>query len=632
MCGLAGIFNLNGEKLDKLTLTRMMDQMIHRGPDGSGIYIDNENNIGLGHRRLSIIDLTSNASQPMSNEDGKLWMVANGEIYNYLELMTDLKQKGHLFKSRSDNEVIIHAYEEYGMDCLNYFNGMYSFALWDKKKKELFCARDRMGIKPFYYFCPPKGFFLFSSEIKGIIQDKRVTVESDISSLQEYLSFQFVLGDKTFFKNIKRLLPGHYLVFSEKGLRITQYWDIRFSHDNIYPEKWYHDELMHLLEDSVRLQLRSDVAYGTFLSGGIDSSTITGIAAKNSNSKIKSFTGFFNLGDKYDERRYSKIVATHFDTEQHNIEVDVKEFPESISKLIWYLDEPIAGPGLFPQYCVSKYASKYIKVALGGQGGDELFVGYHRYLRVLMEQTLTRKIKNNPLVSQNNNSVSFMSSVKNLFRVLSKREILIYLFFRAFQDLDKRYFNLLNLINSFDDFLNKDFLRSFDREKIFEEFRTVFQASGNNESSDLDRILYFDQKIYLPSLLHVDDRINMSVSLESRVPFLDHRIVEFAAAVPIKKKIKDFKAKNLLKETVKDLLPREIYNRTDKMGFNTPFEIWMKKDLRDFLFDNIVVSKKKGRGIWKTEKIDKLLKSKKKSYIIWNILCLELWFQNFIDA
>ncbi|MEO7963139.1 MAG: asparagine synthase (glutamine-hydrolyzing), partial [Gemmatimonadaceae bacterium] len=379
MCGIAGIVSSNRSATpDTEALGAMLESIAHRGPDGDGIHVDGP--CALGHKRLAIIDLET-GRQPMSNEDGTIWISFNGEIYNYVELRRELARH-HQFRTHSDTEVIIHLYEELGERCLERLNGMFSFAIWDSRQQRLFAARDRIGIKPFYW-AMAGDTLLFASEPKAILSTGMVDVEPDAHGLEEYLTFQFCLGERTLFRDIRKLEPGHYLTFRpgrDRAPAEVCYWDYSYELDFQHTEEYFREQLVSVLNDSIKLQLRSDVPVGAHCSGGIDSSTVVSIAARHYPNTFHTFTGAFREGPQYDETRYARAVAENVKAEYHEIWPSAKEFTDTLPWLIYMMDEPAAGPGLFPQYMVSKLARQHVKVVLGGQGGDELFGGYARYL------------------------------------------------------------------------------------------------------------------------------------------------------------------------------------------------------------------------------------------------------------
>jgi asparagine synthase (glutamine-hydrolysing) len=631
MCGIVGLISTEKDKLFlKTRLEIMKDLISHRGPDGEGTWLEKDANICLGHRRLAIID-TGHGHQPLQSQDGDLVIVFNGEIYNYIELRAELIKKGHPIISDSDTEVLIYAYREWGDDCLKHLLGMFAFAIWDRKKKRLFCARDRIGIKPFYYFWDRKNF-AFASEVKSILASNFVKAEPNPQGLQDYITFQFCLGDKTMFKDIYKLEPGWFMVVQygneELTINKSQYWDLNYSTDNVHDEKWFSSKLLELLENSVAIHLRSDVPLGAHLSGGLDSSTVASLAARTlSNGKINTFTGAFSDGIAYDETRYAKSLANSIAAEYNEVYIKGSEFPDIFPKLIYYMDEPAAGPGLVPQYYVSKLASEKVKVVLGGQGGDEIFIGYARYLIACLEKCILDSI-NGSFVGVNN-GLNLNSITKNLSTLQSYIPMLKAFWKNGlFDTWDKRYFHLIDRREGSKD-LYSDQLFNSDYSS-FETFCKIFNRSGI--SSITDKMSYFDLKGSLPALLQVEDRTSMAASIESRVPLLDHRILEFIATVPEHIKFKNGDTKHLFKNVVKSILPKDIYERKDKMGFPTPLEKWVKNEAREFVLDTLLSNSARQRGIYNIQKLEHAIGNEPKfGRVVWGVLSLETWYKTFID-
>lgn len=631
MCGIAGLMSTEKDKLFLKTRIEIMKDLIsHRGPDGEGTWLEQDANICLGHRRLAIIDIV-HGHQPLQSQDGDLLIVFNGEIYNYIELREKLIKKGHPIISHSDTEVLIYAYREWGDDCLKHLLGMFAFAIWDRKKKRLFCARDRVGIKPFYYFWDRKNF-AFSSEIKSILASSFVKAEPNLQGLQDYITFQFCLGDKTMFKDIYKLEPGWFMVVQygneELTINRSQYWDLNYSTDTVHDEKWFSNKLLELLQDSVAIHLRSDVPLGAHLSGGLDSSTVSSLATRVlSNSKINTFTGAFSAGIAYDETRYAKSLANSIAAEYNEVYIKGSEFPDIFPKLIYYMDEPAAGPGLVPQYYVSKLASEKVKVVLGGQGGDEIFIGYARYLIACLEKCILDSI--NASFVGANNDLNLNSITKNLTTLQSYIPMLKAFWKNGlFETWDKRYFQLIDRRAGSkglysDQLFNTDY-------SSFESFCEIFNRPGI--SSITDKMSHFDIKGSLPALLQVEDRTSMATSLESRVPLLDHRILEFMATVPEYIKFKNGDTKHLFKSAIKPILPKEIHERKDKMGFPTPFEKWIREEAREFVLDTLLSNSVRQRGIYDIQKLEHVINNESQfGRVVWGLLSLEIWYKTFID-
>jgi asparagine synthase (glutamine-hydrolysing) len=606
----------------------MMAELGHRGPDGEGSYFDGP--VGLGHKRLAIIDLET-GRQPMTNEDESLWIVFNGEIYNYLELRRDLVRH-HTFRTQSDTEVILHLYEELGERCLERLNGMFSFAIWDGRRQQLFAARDRLGIKPFYWHLDGSRFS-FASEPKALIAAGLVEPQLDLQSLEEYLTLQFCLGERTLFKNIWRLEPGHYLTFRpfrDSEPAVVRYWDFNYEVDTHHTEEYYTEQLFHLLQDSVKLRLRSDVPVGAHLSGGIDSSTVVCLAAPMYGAKFNTFTGAFREGPRYDETRYACAVAGHVKSVHNEIWPTAEDFAEVMPWLIYMMDEPVAGPGLFPQYFVSKLARKNVKVVLGGQGGDEIFGGYARYLAAYLEQCLKGAIYG---TQEDGKYVVTWDSIMPNLPLLQNYQPLLQSFWREglFEEMDQRYFRLVSRIENTEDLITRDILNGDSRPRMFAAFQQIFNNPATK--SYFNRMTNFDLKTLLPALLHVEDRTSMSASLESRVPLLDNRIADLVTRMPPTIRFKGGDTKRVFREAVRHLLPEVVFNRHDKMGFPVPLVEWFQGPLRDFIGDILLSPRARTRGFYRMDGIEKLImKEQKFGRQLWGLLCLELWFRAFIDG
>ncbi|MCX7943464.1 MAG: asparagine synthase (glutamine-hydrolyzing) [Deltaproteobacteria bacterium] len=623
MCGIFGIcgnFEINKAR-EALNLLR------HRGPDDWGEYISEEDHLYLGHRRLSIIDI-KNGKQPIFNEDKTLIIIFNGCIYNYLELAQELRGYGHRFYTNTDTEVIVHSYEQWGKECVKRFNGMWAFVIFDSKDKVLFCSRDRLGIKPFYYLLNNERFY-FSSEIKPIL--KFIPPKLNKETLYDYLVFQMSLDENTLFDGIKRLEPGHNIILNTKSKTIKKelYWDIKFNVNEERDEEQIIDRLKYLLNDAVRIRMRSDVPVGTHLSGGLDSSTIVAISRIIlNNMPLSTFTGTFNEGKEFDETEYAKLVSSKFNTNYNEIILTPDDFKSNIKKIIYFMDEPAAGPGVFPQFFVSKLASEKVKVVLGGQGGDEIFLGYARYLIAYLEECLKGAIYD---TADNAEYVATLKTIIPNLKLLNNYVPMIKNFFREelFESQPRRYFRLMNRFSDIDNLLSRDINISLEKE--YQKFEDIFTRPG--KTSYINKIQYFDLKFHLQALLQVEDRTSMAWGLESRVPFLDYRIVEhICSTLPIIK-FKNGEPKYLLKKAVKNLLPTEIINRRDKMGFPVPLNIWAKNDLREFLSDILLSKKLRERGIFNVSVIENMMNSDAKfSRGLWGVLSLELFFNNFLDG
>jgi asparagine synthase (glutamine-hydrolysing) len=626
MCGIVAIQHKTSQPIDGHLLKKMADTIHHRGPDDEGMFIDRQ--IGFYHKRLSIIDISS-GHQPMI--DGDCTIIFNGEIYNYVELRQELVQKGHVFKTHSDTEVILKMYREYGEQAIPHLNGMFAFLIYDKSKQKLIAARDHFGIKPLYIYQDEEKT-IFASEIKAILAHPRVRANYKQDSLNEYLTFQFILGENTLFEGIKKVLPGHYLEIDlkdETKTRQEKYWEPQFKVDHHHTQDYFVYELQRLLEDTVKIQLRSDVPLGTYLSGGMDSSIVSILASRHIPNNIKTFTGAFKEGEAFDETKYATIVAGHCKADMHKIYPTEIEFVDLLPKLVYHMDEPVVGPGLFPQYMVSKMASEKVKVILGGQGGDEIFGGYTRYVIAYLEQALKGAIYESN--DEGEHIVSLQSIVPNLSSLKQYVPLMQHFWKKeTFEPMDRRYFHLIDRSEGTLEVYTKDFQSQYDKSKIFQSFQQLF--NNPNTKSYFNKMTHFDMFGSLPGLLHVEDRVSMAVSLESRVPLLDKRIVDLIASMPVSMKFKGGEMKYILKKASKNILPPAILNRKDKMGFPVPLSIWAKNGASGFIKDILLSKRCKERGIFEPKKIEKLIQSERAfGRTLWGALCLELWFLQFID-
>jgi asparagine synthase (glutamine-hydrolysing) len=624
MCGIAGVLNLSLTEIPNLDrrLEAMNQLLRHRGPDGEGVWQHERRSVGLAHRRLSIIDLAT-GDQPMKDAAGN-WITYNGEVYNYIELREELGAEN--FQTTSDTEVVLAAYRRWGKDCVTHLRGMFAFALWDEARQELFCARDRFGIKPFYYATAGDNYY-FASEVKALLPfvDK---IETDVEGFKDYLAFQFCLAGKTLFKGIKELLPGHTLSVRNGAIEIRRYWEVYYELDFDHTSKYFDERLRELLPESINLHLRADVPVGTYLSGGLDSSAVASIASRQSNGDFKAFTGKFSFSEDYDESRYARALAEWRGFSLHEIDITAADFIENIRKVIYHLDYPVAGPGSFPQYMVSQLAAKHRKVVLGGQGGDEIFGGYTRYLIAYFEQCIKAAIDGT--INDGKFIVTYESIIPNL-TALHNYKPMLQEFWREglFEDMDRRYFRLINRAPLLRDEIHWNLLGDY---SPFETFQTVFNGNNVGKESYFDRMTHFDFKTLLPALLQVEDRVSMAHGLESRVPFLDHPLVEFAATMPSNVKFKDGTMKQVLKDAVRTELPDVIIDRKDKMGFPTPLTEWINGEARDFVQDTLTTRNALSRDFVDNQKlISGLDKEPKFGRKVWGLLCLELWQQEFHD-
>ena len=624
MCGVAGILNLNNRQVTNLehslsTLNRLQK---HRGPDGEGVWLHENEHVGLAHVRLSIIDLETGQQPMLSNSKNAI--TYNGEIYNFEELKKEIGESN--FSTNSDTEVILKAYERWGVDCISKFRGMFAFALWDESKSKLFCARDRFGIKPFYYTLVDDIFYC-ASEIKALLPFVK-EIDTDKDSLNDYLTFQFTLGEKTLFKGIKQLEPGHLLTIENSQISVKKYWEVYYNLDFSHTEQYFIEQTRELMGDSIRLHLRSDVPVGAYVSGGRDSSIVAALASQIETSEFQAFTGKFSYGEGYDESMYARDLSQQYSFNLHELDIKSTDFVSSIHKIIYHLDQPVAGPGSFPQYQISQLASEHRKVVLGGQGGDEIFGGYARYLIAYFEQCIKGAIEGS--LNNGNFVVTYESIISNLESLKQYKPLLKQFWSKGlFETIDRRYFDLVNRAPTLEDEVNWD---AIGKSSTCDEFTKIFLGDNVGHESYFDLMTHFDFKTLLPALLQVEDRMSMAHGLESRVPFLDHKLIELAATIPADIKFKNGELKRLLVRTFDPILPNSITQRKDKMGFPVPLNEWMQGELKDFICGIFETGRDRGREFFNTDVIlENLSKEGKFSRKIWGLLSLEVWMQEFHD-
>jgi asparagine synthase (glutamine-hydrolysing) len=624
MCGIAGIANIHGHRIPhmKSHLIAMSELIKHRGPDGEGFWVHPVGHVGFAHRRLSIIDLAT-GDQPMTDESEN-WLVFNGEIYNYIELRQIIGDER--FRTNSDTEVILRAYEKWGPTCLDHLRGMFAFALWDERQHMLFCARDRFGIKPFY-FTQQQDRFYFASEVKALLPFV-TSIKTNVEAFKEYLSFQFCFQGKTLFNEISELQPGHYLICKNRAISTRRYWQVYYSLDFDHTENYFVNQISKLFLDSVKVHCRSDVPIGAYVSGGLDSGIVASMACDQTQSAFLGFTGKFSFNETFDESAYARDLAKWRQFDLYEVDITPEDFRENIRKVIYHLDYPVAGPGSFPQYMVSQLASRHRKVILGGQGGDEIFGGYVRYLIAYFEQCIKSAIHGT--MNNGNFIVTYQSIIPNL-STLRNYIPLMQEFWREglFDDIDRRYFRLINRAPSLGPEIRWEALGDPD---VFETFRSIFRAENVGKESYFDSMTHFDFKTLLPALLQVEDRMSMAHGIESRVPFLDHPIVEFAATAPSNIKFKDGRMKHLLRNAMEFTLPPSILNRKDKMGFPVPLNEWMRKEVRDFVMDVMTTRASFARDFVDNRIVAEHLQNEPQfGRKIWGLLSLEIWQQAFHD-
>ncbi len=624
MCGICGVVSRDPRAIaGRASVERMTSVLTHRGPDATATFADGP--IALGHTRLAIIDLSDAGRQPMTNEDGRFTIVFNGEIYNYVELRERLERR-HTFRSHTDTEVLLHLFEEEGPACVESLNGMFAFAIWDARERTLFGARDRLGIKPFYYAIDGDRV-LFASEIKSILAAP-FPAEIDRAGVSDYLTFQFCLGEKTLFRHIRRLLPGHTIRVTPSGTDVRRYWQPDYTIDPGKTPAQFERELSDLLRDAVRLQLRADVPIGAHLSGGLDSTAVTCLARSLGANPFHTFSGAFD-GAAFDESRFARLVSACAGTVHHEVRPTPQQFVDAMPKIAYAMDEPAAGPGVFPQFLVSALAREHVKVVLGGQGADEVFGGYTRYLVMYLEACIKGGIQGTQ--EDDRYVVTFESILPNL-RQLEGYEPMLQQFWSSglFGESDRRYFQLIDRTASVEDSLAPDFRSSLhEGYEPFAEFQAEFNRPGC--PSLINRMLRFDLNTLMPALLQVEDRTSMAVSLESRVPLLDHRIVELAASMPPKVKFNGGRSKHIFRQAVQPLVPKDVFARTDKMGFPVPLTRWYREaPVREFVSDTLRSAS--SRGLVRGDVVDRVQgQAGEFDRGVWGLLNLELWMETFVD-
>jgi len=635
MCGIAGVVQFRSDShVDPENVERMCRAIVHRGPDDDGIYV--QGRVGLGMRRLSIVDLAT-GHQPISNEDGTVWIVFNGEIYNHLAVREQLQARGHRYATNSDTETVVHAYEEYGRDCVHHLRGMFAFAIWDTRQRRLFIARDRLGIKPLYYRITLENF-LFGSEVKAILAYPGVHPAFHRAGLPEYLAFGYLSGEETLYAGISKLMPGHTLELEEDAtLRIQSYWDLpQHEQDKVEdkPESYYIQSYRELLEEAVSSHLMSDVPLGVFLSGGIDSSVVAALMTKIRRAPVETFSVGYEE-ETYSELSYARQVARHLNSVHHEVRLGQQEFFDLLPKLIWHEDEPIVWPSSVALYCVARLARDRVKVVLTGEGSDETLAGYSRYAFTLKNISMNRVYKNIfPRVIRRSIQRSIAGSPwmhATLRRKLSHTFLAhdvdscssFYFdnFFSAFSEKDQA------------DLLSEDFIRE---SRAGAAYENVLEYWEHSSGELVQRLLYTDIKTYLVELLMKQDNMSMAVSIESRVPFLDHVLVEFASRIPQRHLIKGLAGKRILKKGVEDLLPHSILYRP-KLGFPTPWSSWLAGPQLNVIQDMLLEPRTLNRGLFKRAAVERLFNEHRAHYRdhydrIWRLLNLELWHRVCLEG
>jgi asparagine synthase (glutamine-hydrolysing) len=632
MCGINGIAfsSQSGRQIDATVLKRMRDVITHRGPDDDGIFVDGR--IGLGHRRLSIVDVAS-GHQPMTNEDGSLHITYNGEIYNHADYREPLIARGHVYKTHCDTEAILHLYAEYGDDCVDRLRGMFAFAIWDRNKRELFIARDRLGVKPLYYVHTQDGSLYFASEIKALLEARAVKPELNFRAFSDYLANHATSGEETLFIGVKRLLPGHTLRWRDGEIKIRKYWDVSFQKqaqagrsDADYIAEW-----SELFRKSVQLRLMADVPLGMFLSGGIDSSAIAAVMSTLVDEPIKTFSVAFAEREA-NELEYARLVAQAYKTDHHEIVVTPEQFWAKLPDLIWHEDEPLAHPSSVALYFVSHLASQHVKVVLTGEGSDELMAGYARYRKTILNLALGEHYHR--VVPS-----GVRDLVRKQFSGMTGSKLRLKLgrtFLNLSPDIESIYFDNFSV---FSRSLQQQLLTPGSIEQMagidpYAGVRNVLRDT--DAQSLLDRLLYADIKTYLHELLMKQDQMSMAASVESRVPFLDHKLVEFTSSLPERLKLRRWTTKYVLRQSMKGVLPPAILDRP-KMGFPVPLGKWFRGAYAPVLDEYVLSSRAIERGIFNAEFVRSLVDQHQRgvanhSERLWSLVNLEMWFRRFVDG
>jgi asparagine synthase (glutamine-hydrolysing) len=627
MCGICGKLFYDPYAAVSPDLMRRMTQSIaHRGPDGEGTYFSGP--VGLGHLRLAIIDLKTGA-QPMTNEDGTLWIVFNGEIYNFPELRRELLAKGHRFTSTTDTEVIIHLYEEYGPECLPRLRGMFAFAIWDDSNRTLFLARDRVGIKPLYYV-DTGAAFLFASEIKALLVDPDVSRTVDPQVVDKFFTFLYLAGRETLFKDIYKLEPGHYLVIKNGRVTDGKYWDLHFERNRSWKSIGQAAESLHeLFAKTVKEHMISDVPVGILLSGGVDSTAVLSAAVEETDKRIKTFTVGFQSEDFDDERPYARMAAERFGTEHHEITLSPEEFSSFLPSYVWHMEEPVCEAPAIALYYVSKLARKTVTVLLSGEGGDEAFGGYNKYRNLLMLEKA--KSLAGPFKGVLSHCINAASSLNGLARIGKYASLIKPRLSDYYYSLNSSPFSYFN--QNRNRLYSDEFLAGVSVEKSTEIIRQLFDRVEGRPL--LDQMLYVDTKTWLPDdLLIKADKITMANSLELRVPLLDHLVLEFAAGLPPHYKVRGLETKRVLKRAFSRTIPKAILKRR-KTGFPVPLRKWMQHDLRDYAHDILLSERARQRGYFRKGQMEAALAEAGRGSMakeLFSLLTLELWHREFVDS
>ena len=632
MCGINGIAlsNRSDRRLTADLIVGMRDCITHRGPDDSGVFLDG--NVGLGHRRLSIVDVAS-GHQPMTNEDRTLHIVYNGEIYNHADFRDGLEAEGHVYQTHCDTETILHLYEEEGARCVDSLRGMFAFAIWDQRKKELFIARDRLGVKPLYYVHTPDGSLYFASEIKSLIAAQAIRPELNYPALPDYLANHATSGEETLFVGVKRLLPGHTLTWRDGRIEIQKYWDLHFSETQnsiLRKDEEYVAEWLEMFRTSVRLRLMADVPLGMFLSGGIDSSAIAAMMSGMVDEPIKTFSVAFDNREA-NELEYARLVANQFKTDHHEVVLTPEDFFAALPKLVWHEDEPIAHPASVPLYFVSRLAAKHVKVVLTGEGADEMLAGYYRYRKTIYNLSFGKRYQrftNESLRKAVRRGIEGLPATSTVRRKLTRT------FLCLSPDLENLYFDNFGVFRLG---MQQNLLTEKTKQQTgpLDPYAGVRALVADCDADTLlNQLLYADTKTYLQELLMKQDQMSMAASIESRVPFLDHKLVELTARLPERMKLRGLTTKYILRESMKGILPEQILSRS-KMGFPVPLDTWFRGPFSNVLDEYVLNERAFARGIFERAFIERLVAEHRSGINhgerLWMLMNFEIWQRQFID-
>ena len=625
MCGIFGQYS-NGKPLDKDLFNRKRDTLIHRGPDGGNSWFSEDGKMGIGFRRLSFLDLSEKGMQPMCNEDGTVWLVFNGEIYNYRDLRKRLEGSGHIFKSDSDSETVLHLYEDLGTECFEHLNGMFAIAIWDHDKRRLILGRDRLGKKPLFYQYKDRQL-VFGSELKALTEAPGFDKEISASAIDQFLTYQYVPHPNSIYKSTKKLAPGHFAVVDESGVHVRNYWKHNFAIEEEIGRQEACSKLRELLNDSIRLRLRSDVPLGAFLSGGIDSSLMVALSQQQLDNPLHTFSIGFNEAD-FDETSYAAQVASWWRTEHHEYKVT----PDAVSildDLVWHYDEPFGDSSAIPTWYLSRWTRQHVTVALSGDGGDELFAGYERYRALWMSVWFDRLIPAGPILGSrmvqglraSNKQRSFVRRLQRFGEALN-------------QPLARRYMNWIQIFSERmrAELYTEEFCEQLPEEDPFEFFEAAWKDVGKRDL--VSKASMADLVTYLPcDLMNKVDIASMANSLECRQPFLDYRIVEFASKLPSRLKFRGRNGKLLLRDAFGDLLPRQIWTRK-KMGFGVPLGSWFQNELRQLTENRLLGSDARCHQYFRPEALKLMVEQHMNGrinhcYRLWNLLVFESWLRKW---